>query len=203
MMAPQKRMARMRDAGVTPTMQRLAILEYLEGTKAHPTADEIYAAMREKYPTIARATVYNTLEALSKAGTILKLSVDPAAARYDADTGPHVHFRCRICGKVHDIDTKESRCLGHEVNGHQVESVRTYAFGVCASCRGDASPVGEPPSAEHERASTRKPLAKTAPENGPRGRSPKASDTGDRLKKTESSSSEPPAAKRREVRHAP
>jgi Fe2+ or Zn2+ uptake regulation protein len=134
-MAPEKRMARMRSAGVTPTMQRLAILEYLEGTKAHPTADEVYVEVRRTCPTIARATVYNTLEALTKSGTILQLTVDPAAARYDADTEPHVHFRCRLCGVVYDIDAKQESCLGDMRKGHRVESVRTYAFGVCASCR--------------------------------------------------------------------
>ncbi len=177
-------MARMRDAGVTPTMQRLAILEYLEGTKAHPTADEIYAEIQKTCPTIARATVYNTLDALTKSGTILQLTVDPGAARYDADTGPHVHFRCRLCGRVYDIDTRERRCLGNEVEGHRVESIRTYAFGVCALCR-----EGEP--------------AETTRENDPKGRSPNASGTASRLKKTKSSSSEPPAAKRKEVRRAP
>ncbi len=131
----------MRDAGVTPTMQRLAILEYLEGTKSHPTADEVYAAVHKTCPTIARATVYNTLEALTKSGTILQLTVDPTAARYDADTGPHVHFRCRLCGKVYDIDARERRCVGDEVDGHRVESIRTYAFGVCSSCRKRRAPT--------------------------------------------------------------
>jgi len=134
-MAPQKRMARMRSAGVTPTIQRLAILEYLENTRSHPTADEVYVNARKTCPTIARATVYNTLEALTKSGTILQLTVDPAAARYDADLGPHVHFRCRLCGVVYDIDVKQEPCLGDLVKGHRVEAVRTYAFGVCASCR--------------------------------------------------------------------
>ena len=136
-MAPEKRMARLRNSGVTPTMQRLAILEFLESTKSHPTADEVYTAVHKSCPTIARATVYNTLEALTKAGTILQLTMDPGAARYDADIGLHVHFRCRVCERVYDIDTRQQRCLGHEVDGHQIESVRTYAFGVCASCRGE------------------------------------------------------------------
>jgi Fe2+ or Zn2+ uptake regulation protein len=134
-MAPEKRMARMRSAGVTPTIQRLAILEYLENTRSHPTADEVYVKVRKMCPTIARATVYNTLEALTKAGTILQLTVDPSAARYDADLGPHVHFRCRLCGEVYDIDVKQESCLESMTKGHRVESVRTYAFGVCASCR--------------------------------------------------------------------
>jgi Fe2+ or Zn2+ uptake regulation protein len=197
-MAPEKRMARLRDAGVTPTMQRLAILEYLEGTRAHPTADEVYAAVHKTCPTIARATVYNTLEALTKAGTILQLTVDPAAARYDADLGPHVHFRCRLCGVVYDIDAKQESCLGGLVKGHRVESVRTYAFGVCASCRGEAPPAGESSAAKHMGTSTRKPLAKTEPENGSKGRSHKAFDPESRLKKTKSSSSEPPVTRAQE-----
>ena len=160
-----------------PTMQRLAIFEYLEGTKSHPTADEVYTKVRKACPTIARATVYNTLEALTKAGTILQLTVDPAAARYDADLGPHVHFRCRLCGVVYDIDVKQEPCFGDLVKGHRVESVRTYAFGVCASCRAETPPVGESSSAKQEGAATRKPLAKTAPEDGPKGRSLEASDS--------------------------
>ena len=31
------------DAGIRPSVQRLAILEYVSADKCHPTADEIYA----------------------------------------------------------------------------------------------------------------------------------------------------------------
>jgi len=133
-MAPEKRMKRLRDAGISPTIQRLAILEYLEKTRNHPTADEVYAEVRRIYPTIARATVYNTLEALTKAGTILRLTIDPAASRYDADLEPHIHFRCRVCGALLDLPARKRRSLAGSVNGHRVESVRTYAYGVCADC---------------------------------------------------------------------
>jgi Fur family peroxide stress response transcriptional regulator len=150
-MAPQKRMAKLRDSGVTPTMQRLAILEFLEGTKSHPTADEVYTAVHKSCPTIARATIYNTLEALTKAGTILQLTMDPGAARYDADTSPHVHFRCRLCGRVYDVTMKEHRCLGNEVDGHEIESVRMYAFGVCALCRGEAPAEAQSPTPKPKR----------------------------------------------------
>jgi len=127
-------MERLRNAGIGPTMQRLAILEHLEGTRSHPTADEVYAQVREKYPTIARATVYNTLEALTKAGAILQLTVDPTASRYDSDLEPHVHFRCRVCNRLYDIAVTTVNTLGKNVDGHRVESVHTYAYGVCAEC---------------------------------------------------------------------
>jgi len=160
MMAAEERLARMRDAGVMPTMQRLAIFEYLEGTKSHPTADEVYTKVRKACPTIARATVYNTLEALTKAGTILQLTVDPAAARYDADLGPHVHFRCRLCGVVYDIDVKQEPGFGDLVKGHRVESVRTYAFGVCSQCRREAPAAGQSSAKKRERRGPRKSAGK-------------------------------------------
>ncbi|MGB2982411.1 MAG: transcriptional repressor [Candidatus Bipolaricaulia bacterium] len=132
-------MERLRDVGIGPTVQRMAILEFLERTRSHPTADEVYSEIQKAYPTISRATVYNTLDALTKAGMILKLSVDPTVARYDADLDPHAHFRCRVCNKVYDIPVGEMRPLGKETNGHLVESVLTYAFGVCAACLKDNS----------------------------------------------------------------
>jgi Fe2+ or Zn2+ uptake regulation protein len=165
----------MRDAGVTPTMQRLAILEYLEGTKSHPTADEVYTKVRKTCPTIARATVYNTLEALTKAGTILQLTVDPVAARYDADTEPHVHFRCRLCGRVHDLDIETTKCLNKKVEGHEVEAVRTYAFGVCSSCC-DAGKLSAKASSAKPKSPAQKLTDRTASENALKGRSYKASD---------------------------
>jgi len=134
-MAPKKRMERLRDVGIGPTVQRMAILEFLERTTSHPTADEVYIEIRMAYPTIARATVYNTLDALTKVGMILKLSVDPTVARYDANLGPHAHFRCRLCNKVYDIPVGNKQPLGKGIDGHLVESVLTYAYGVCANCR--------------------------------------------------------------------
>jgi Fur family peroxide stress response transcriptional regulator len=133
-MAPERRARRLREAGINPTIQRIAVLEFLESTKTHPTADEVFRAMRKSYPTIAKATVYNTLDALTQAGTILRLTIDPTASRYDADLSPHVHFHCRACGKTYDIATPVTDVLEDHVDGHRIESVRTYAYGVCAEC---------------------------------------------------------------------
>ena len=136
-MGTTRRTERLRDLGLTPTMQRLAVLEFLEETTSHPTADEVYSGIRAKHPTIARATVYNTLDALTKSGAILRLTVDPAAARYDADLEPHVHFRCRLCNRILDIHVDREDVVSEIAPGHQIESVRTYAFGICASCLAD------------------------------------------------------------------
>lgn len=125
----------LREAGLVPTIQRLAVFDCLSRSKRHPTADQVLSAVRKSFPSISRATVYNTLDALTKAGMVLRLSVDPTVARYDADLGPHAHFRCRTCQRVYDIEVKDGNPINVKADGHLVESVKTYAYGVCVSCR--------------------------------------------------------------------
>jgi Fur family peroxide stress response transcriptional regulator len=132
-MPPAKRVERLKKAGISPTVQRVAILKCLEESDDHPTADEVCARLRHDYPTIARATIYNTLDALTKTGTILRLTIDPNVSRYDADLEPHVHFRCHVCGMLLDLPGSPSNLL-NGVGGHRVETVRVYAYGVCATC---------------------------------------------------------------------
>ena len=134
-MRPREHAELLREVGLVPTIQRLAILDWLSNSHQHPTADQVLAAIRNEYPSISRATVYNTLDALTKAGMVLRLSVDPAVARYDADLGPHAHFRCRICERIYDIPLDGEASLDGSTDGHLIESIRTYAYGVCSSCQ--------------------------------------------------------------------
>ena len=133
-MQKTERSDKLRKLGLTPTIQRMAVLESLEKTRTHPTADQVLVAVRKRFPTVSRATVYNTLEALTQAGLILRITVDPAVARYDADLGPHAHFRCRICSTVYDVEMDNPVNLDEYVEGHHVEAVRAYAYGVCEKC---------------------------------------------------------------------
>jgi Fe2+ or Zn2+ uptake regulation protein len=94
----------------------------------------VLVEIQKTFPTLSRATVYNTLEALTRAGVILRITVDPAVARYDADLGPHAHFRCRLCGTVYDVAMDKDFDLAPYIDGHAIEAVRTYAYGVCSKC---------------------------------------------------------------------
>ena len=85
------------------TPQRLAILEYLQGNTSHPSAEEIYRAVGKKYESMSFATVYNTLHALTRAGTLRELTIDPERKRYDPNTSRHHHVICVVCGKIFDV----------------------------------------------------------------------------------------------------
>ena len=179
----------LRQVGLVPTIQRLAILDCLSRSKQHPTADQLHLAVQKKFPSISRATVYNTLDALTKAGMVLRLSVDPTVARYDADLGPHAHFRCRACQKVYDIGVKNGRPIDVNADGHLVESVHTYAYGICASCR----EKGGPPSKGSDQPKESKIRSASVP--------PPTSQAKSIQKKLITSSSGPPS-KSKEVRNA-
>jgi len=125
---------RLREIGLIPTIQRVAVLEYLENNRIHPTADEVFRGVKDHFPSLSKATVYNVLDALKRAGAIRELTIARQAARYDIMTSPHPHFLCRICGKVYDVDLPCAVQEGDIVDGHQVESVQTYVYGVCADC---------------------------------------------------------------------
>ncbi len=134
-MDTEARSTRLRKLGLVPTIQRMAVLEFLEENHTHPTAEEVYQAVRIRFPSIAKATVYNVLDALKKAGAIRELTIAREAARYDYNTRSHPHFLCRICGNLYDVDLPCPMRPGDEILGHRVESVQTYLYGVCSQCR--------------------------------------------------------------------
>lgn len=92
-------------AGLRCTPQRLAVYDYLARAAHHPTAEDVYRAVRLAIPRISLATVYKALEALAATGLATKLTAgagDPSA-RYDARRDLHYHFRCLRTGSVHDL----------------------------------------------------------------------------------------------------
>ena len=117
------------------TPQRMAILEYLEGNRAHPSADEIYSSVKERFPSMSFATVYNTLERLSGDGLLLEVSIDPARKRYDPDTRPHHHVICSGCGQVADIHREfDLHVPKEESEGFSIDSNHVEFYGLCPKC---------------------------------------------------------------------
>ncbi|MFH1133106.1 MAG: transcriptional repressor [Nanoarchaeota archaeon] len=86
------------------TSQRLIILSYLKATREHPTAEEVYAAVRKKLPNISLATVYRNLNLMAWQGLIIRISLE-GECRYDAFTQGHIHVVLES-GKVVDICNK-------------------------------------------------------------------------------------------------
>ena len=124
-------------AGLKLTPQRLAILDFLDGNTDHPSAEEIFSAVRGKYPTISLATVYNTLDTLKKRGDLLELTIDPSRKHYDPDTRSHHHILCSKCGKIGDIfdENIEIKTSAKNLGGFSISSYHINFKGVCKECK--------------------------------------------------------------------
>ncbi|MBP8128330.1 MAG: transcriptional repressor [Candidatus Hydrogenedentes bacterium] len=120
------------------TQQRQIILNELMSRKDHPTADELYGAVRKRMPRISLGTVYRNLDVLIRNGLAIKLDTVGAQARYDADVSPHCHVRCVTCGRVDDIHGPSARGVElapADSRGYEVTGVRVEFQGVCPECR--------------------------------------------------------------------
>jgi len=131
-------LGQLKENGVRFTPQRQAILEYLLGTDAHPTAEEIYLHVRARFPGVSLGTIYNTLNMLKEHGYILELSYGDMSSRFDGNPRNHYHIVCTLCGKVKDfhrpllqMEEEASATSGFQVVGHRLEF-----YGVCPECQG-------------------------------------------------------------------
>ncbi len=97
--------------GLRPTRQRSSIYRALAATTAHPTADQLFHELTMQEQGMSLATVYNTLEALCKAGLAQKLADGNGPARYDATVEDHLHLRDQQSGAVADVPESLSKLL--------------------------------------------------------------------------------------------
>ena len=85
------------------TRQRMAVYESLCDTTTHPTAEELFRMVHPRVHQLSLATVYNTLEALCRAGLVRKMPTTDGCNRYDANTDDHPHIRFRDTAEIRDI----------------------------------------------------------------------------------------------------
>ena len=97
--------------GLRCTRQREAIYEALASTQSHPTAEELHEMVQVQLPGVSLATVYNTLEAFTRAGLCRKIPVTSGSIRYDAEVEPHLHVVNSETGAIHDVPEQLSRLL--------------------------------------------------------------------------------------------
>jgi Fe2+ or Zn2+ uptake regulation protein len=81
----------------------MALYDALAASKHHPTAEELFRIVKPRTGTLSLATVYNTLEALCKAGLARRLPTANGSCRYDADASNHPHIRFRDSDKIADV----------------------------------------------------------------------------------------------------
>lgn len=118
------------------TRQRKLVLDAVLASYDHPTADDVYQAVRAQDDKISRGTVYRNLNLLADEGTILSIKT-PGGCRFDRTVKPHAHVICTSCGSVVDVplhvdtdlDARASQETGYAVTSHY-----TIFEGICPLC---------------------------------------------------------------------
>ncbi|MBQ7612196.1 MAG: transcriptional repressor [Spirochaetaceae bacterium] len=138
---------KLRDAGITPSVQRVAIYQYLCENIIHPTVDTMFSVLSQSYPTLSKTTIYNTVKLFEKAHLVKTIKIDDDTVRYDADMSDHNHFKCMECGKIYDLcaNTSECKraCISHLPEGFQLAASDLYLFGLCPDCSPKETSQGE------------------------------------------------------------
>jgi Fur family iron response transcriptional regulator len=102
--------AMLRDVGLRPTRQRVALAQLLfaQGNR-HFTAEMVYSEALQSSLQVSLATVYNTLNQFAKMGLLREIGVDGSTTYFDTRTGDHHHFFIDGAGEIRDIPTTQIR----------------------------------------------------------------------------------------------
>ena len=118
--------------------KRNAILSYLQGTNAHPSAETIYSDLKAEIPDLSIGTVYRNLTHFRKQGLVSSIATVNGVERFDANTEPHVHFICEGCDAVidlHQLSTPQALCSEAEGSiGCSVSGCQLSFTGKCRDC---------------------------------------------------------------------
>jgi Fe2+ or Zn2+ uptake regulation protein len=121
--------------GIQASPQRLAVAAFVLETTSHPSADEVFDAVRAGAPAISRATVYNTLNLFVRKGLLRQLVIAEGRVVFDPNVGPHHHFVDETTGEIHDVpwdalDVRRIEALkGVKVREYQVVLRGTWGRG--------------------------------------------------------------------------
>ena len=121
---------------IKPSVQRIAVMDYLLKHRTHPSVEEIYSALSGDMPTLSKTTVYNTLKLFAEQGAAQMLTIDEKNVCFDGDTSLHAHFLCKRCGKIYDLPISEpmKETLESNIEGHSVDELHYYYKGTCKDC---------------------------------------------------------------------
>ena len=117
------------------TKQREAVLRVVRSEKCHYTAEEIFDRAKEILPGISRATVYNNLHALERAGVIRRITGEDASDRYDSSFIPHGHLYCMGCSSIADFEVPSFSDTLSDIVGGEIDSYELKVRYLCKKCR--------------------------------------------------------------------
>jgi Fur family ferric uptake transcriptional regulator len=127
--------------GYRITPQRMMILESIDNSDTHITAEDIYAQVIKKYPRVNISTVYRTLDLLKQLGFIYEIDLGEGKVGYHPENkGHHHHLICRKCNSIIDINESalfSVKAVLLQAFNFDADLKHLALFGLCEKCRED------------------------------------------------------------------
>lgn len=127
--------------GIAVTHQRQVLYETMQGMPGHPSPEEVFAAVKQRIPSISLATVYKNIHLFVESGVFRELSIHHGTLRVEMNREPHHHLVCSVCKRVADLGDDEDHGLAAEPaparlrGGFLVERVSIDVIGICVDCQ--------------------------------------------------------------------
>jgi Fur family peroxide stress response transcriptional regulator len=131
-------MAALKERGCRLTPQRVELVRLIAASDGHPSAAQLYARIKRRFPTLSQATVYKTLSLLKDMDQVLEIDLR-GDSRYDGHRpDPHSHLICIRCDRIMDgeaglepaVIRKQEQASGYKILRSQVSF-----YGLCPECR--------------------------------------------------------------------
>ena len=127
----------LREKSVRITETRRAVLSYLVKSQEHPSADAIYQDLKQAFPNMSLATVYNNLKVLIDEGFVSELKVrNDTTTYYDFMGHQHLNVICEKCGRIADmdLDLPDVQQEAADQTGYQITKSQMVVYGICPDC---------------------------------------------------------------------
>ena len=141
---------RLVEEGLRLTEARRIILDILAGSSEHLSAEDIYMVVRGINPSVGFATVYRTLDILTRMCIVQKFDFGDGKARYELigeekNEAHHHHLVCRRCRKIinytdfieeeKELIKKTEEALARK-HGFEIQNHIIHFYGLCEQCKG-------------------------------------------------------------------
>lgn len=110
------------------------ILELIDQSDGHMTAEQLYLELKKTEPKVVQATVYNNLNTLCREGLVRRLLIEGSPDRYDK-IKKHDHLICKRCGALSDVTFEDMTKELEKQLGEGIISYDLKVFYLCPKCR--------------------------------------------------------------------
>ncbi len=116
------------------TIQKQIVYDNIKNRYDHPTANDIYDDLKEQNLKIGLTTIYRILNDLALEGKVNKIITSDKTYHFDYNRDNHIHFICKKCGHIYDVDKSEFSKLDVQFKNDNYKIENLSIIGLCNKC---------------------------------------------------------------------